>query len=63
MWEDPIVTEVRRVRLELEAESGNSFANIYVQALKVQNEVSDRLVTDPPRLRQEHETSVEFEEA
>lgn len=62
MWEDPIVAEVRRVRLSLEAESGNSFADIYAHALKVQNEVSDRLVTDPPRLRQEHERPVEFEE-
>ncbi len=43
MWKDPIVEEVRKGRLEIERECGNSFKEISVQAMKVQETVKDRL--------------------
>lgn len=49
MWEDPIVADVRRVRRELDAASGGSFAELYAQALKIQADVTERLVHTPPQ--------------
>ncbi len=38
MWEDPIVKEVRRIRMEIEQECDNDLRKIYEYALKIQEE-------------------------
>ena len=47
MWNDPIVDEVRRVRLEIEKECEEDFALIYARALEVQKNAGARLVSRP----------------
>ena len=47
MWQDPIVDEVRRARLEIEKECGEDFARIYARALDVQKNASGKLVSRP----------------
>ncbi len=47
MWEDPIVSEVRRARMEIEKECEEDFALIYARALEVQKNASARLVSRP----------------
>lgn len=47
MWTDPIVAEVRRVRLEIEKECDEDFARIYARALEVQKKVTAKLVSRP----------------
>jgi hypothetical protein len=47
MWEDPIVAEVRRARLEIEKECEEDFALIYARALEVQKKASAKLVSRP----------------
>ena len=47
MWEDPIVDEVRRVRLEIEKECGEDFSLIYAHALEVQKKAAGKLVSRP----------------
>ena len=45
MWEDPIVAEVRRARLEIEKECEEDFARIYARALEVQKQAAAKLVS------------------
>ena len=47
MWEDPIVAEVRRARLEIEKECEEDFAQIYARALEVQKNACAKLVYRP----------------
>jgi hypothetical protein len=47
MWQDPIVAEVRRARMEIEKECGEDFALIYARALDVQKNASAKLVSRP----------------
>lgn len=47
MWNDPIVDEVRRARLEIEKECDEDFALIYARALEVQKKAAARLVSRP----------------
>ena len=47
MWEDPIVKEVRKVRLELEREADYDVSTLYQRALELQNEVKAKLVSEP----------------
>ncbi len=47
MWEDPIVAEVRRARLEIEKECEDDFAQIYARALEVQKKATSKLVSRP----------------
>ncbi|HAF22686.1 MAG TPA: hypothetical protein DCK93_07185 [Blastocatellia bacterium] len=47
MWEDPIVAEVRRARLEIEKECEEDFALIYARALDVQKKAAAKLVSRP----------------
>jgi PIN domain nuclease of toxin-antitoxin system len=47
MWNDPIVDEVRRVRLEIEKECEEDFALIYARALEVQKDAATKLVSRP----------------
>ena len=47
MWQDPIVAEVRRARLEIEKECDEEFARIYARALEVQKKAAARLVSRP----------------
>lgn len=45
MWEDPIVADVRRARLEIEKECGEDFALIYARALEMQKNAGAKLVS------------------
>ena len=47
MWNDPIVDDVRRTRLEIEKECEEDFAQIYARALEVQKKAAARLVSRP----------------
>ena len=47
MWEDAIVKEVRKVRLELEKEANHDPATLYQRALETQNELKMKLVSKP----------------
>jgi hypothetical protein len=47
MWNDPIVDEVRRARLEIEKECEGDFALIYARALEVQKNAGAKLVSRP----------------
>lgn len=47
MWEDPIVNEVRRARLEIEKECEGDFDQIYNRALEVQKKSASKLVARP----------------
>jgi hypothetical protein len=47
MWNDPIVAEVRRARLEIEKECDEDFALIYARALEVQKKATAKLVSRP----------------
>ena len=47
MWEDPIVSEVRRARLEIEKECEEDFGLIYARALEVQKKAAAKLVSRP----------------
>ena len=54
MHSDPIVDEVRRVRLEIEREIGRGRKAFYRHALKLQKGLGDRLVyLGPQRLPKE----------
>ena len=46
MWEDPIVQEVRKVRLEIEQECGGDFRKIYERALEIQKKVAEKRISD-----------------
>jgi hypothetical protein len=45
MENDPIVDEVRRVRLEIENECDGDFDQIYKHALEVQQETTSKVVS------------------
>ena len=47
MWNDPIVDEVRRARLEIEKECEEDFALIYARALEVQKNAGAKVVSRP----------------
>ena len=51
MWTDPIVEEVRKQRLKIEAECEDDFARIFEQAMKIQKKITANLASKP--LRQE----------
>jgi hypothetical protein len=47
MWKDPIVEEIRRIRLNIEAECDNDFDKIFAQAIEAQEKLANRLVSKP----------------
>ena len=47
MWKDPVVEEIRKIRLKIEAECDNDFDKIFAQAIKAQGKLSKRLVRKP----------------
>jgi hypothetical protein len=47
MWNDPIVDEARRARLEIEKECEEDFALIYARALEVRKSAGAKLVSRP----------------
>jgi hypothetical protein len=61
MWEDPIVAEVRQVRMELEEEWGNDFDTIYAHAVEVQKGLAHRLIATPIRFSEENGANAELE--
>ena len=53
MWEDPIVKEVRKARVEIERECGGDFRKIYDRALEIQKRVAEKRLSDFPVKAQE----------
>ena len=47
MWKDPIVEELRKQRLKIEADCGNDFHKIFEQAMKTQQKFATRLISKP----------------
>ena len=47
MWKDPIVEEIRAIRVKIEAECNNDFNKIFAQAIEAQRKLSDKLVSKP----------------
>jgi len=47
MWEDSVVKEVRKVRLELEKEANHDLSALYQHALETQNGLKMKLVSKP----------------
>ena len=47
MWKDPIVEEIRKQRLKIEAECGKDFDKIFEQAMKIQEKISTRVISKP----------------
>lgn len=47
MWKDPIVEEIRKIRLKIEAECDNDFDKIFAQAIEDQEKFANRLVSKP----------------
>lgn len=46
MWEDPIVTEVRQARFEIERECASDFHKIYERALEIQKQIAEKCISD-----------------
>ncbi len=49
MWQDPIIEEIRKIRLKIEADCGNDFNQIFVQAMKLQEKMANRLIVKPSK--------------
>lgn len=47
MWKDPIVEEIRDIRLNIEAECDHNFDKIFARAIEVQEKLAHRLVSKP----------------
>ena len=47
MWKDPIVEEVLKQRVKIEADCGNDFDKIFEQAIKIQEKMAARVVSKP----------------
>ena len=47
MWKDPIVEEIRTIRLEIEAECDHNFGKIFARAIETQKKLNNRLVSKP----------------
>jgi len=47
MWEDPIVKEIRQIRLKIESDCGNDFDKLFEQAIQFQKKFVNRLVSKP----------------
>jgi len=59
MWKDPIVEEVRKERLRIEADCGNDFDKIFEQAMKLQKQFAARLISKPALQTESIETTSE----
>lgn len=59
MWKDPIVEEVRKQRLRIEADCGNDFDKIFEQAMKTQEKLTTRLISKPALQKESTETTSE----
>jgi hypothetical protein len=57
VWQDPIVEEVRKQRLKIEAECGNDFDRIFKQAMKIQKKFANRLISKPALQKKSTETT------
>lgn len=45
MWEDPVVNEIRKMRMEIEQECGNDLDRIFAQAMEIQKQFADKQAT------------------
>jgi hypothetical protein len=53
MWEDTIVSEVRKIRKEIETECGNDPDRIFERAVERQNKYIGKLVSPPQDIPKE----------
>ena len=54
MWDDPIVSDVRRIREQLDAEFNFDVHVIFAEIQKRQSKLGGRLVAPPKRKKAEH---------
>ena len=47
MGKDPIVEEIRTIRLEIEAECDHNFDKIFARAIEAQKKLDNRLISKP----------------
>jgi len=47
MWQDPIIEEIRKIRLKIEADCENDFDKIFAQAIQFQKKFANKLVSKP----------------
>jgi hypothetical protein len=50
MWKDPIIEEVRKIRLTIEEECHGNSEEILRHAMEIQKKYSDRLVSKPKHI-------------
>ena len=62
MWKDPIVEEIRRIRLNIETECDNDFDKIFAQAIEAQEKLANRLVCKPTSNSQMNDTPSKLDE-
>jgi hypothetical protein len=59
MWKDPIVEELRKQRLKIEADCENDFQKIFEQAMKTQQKFVTRLISKPALQKESTEMTSE----
>lgn len=57
MWQDPIVAEVRKIRLEIEAECEGDWKSLFARALEIQAQFADKVVSQPQSLQESTQTN------
>ena len=63
MWKDPIVEEIRRIRLSIEKECHGNSNEILNYAIEIQKKYLDRLVSKPKHVEEQpliSETKLSF---
>lgn len=63
MWQDPVVQEVRAIRLRIEEECDGDFDKIFVRAVEEQRAFANRLMSKPTQAPQENSSNPERETA
>ncbi len=51
MWKDPIVEEIRAIRLEIEAECDHNFGKIFARAIETQKKLQEKNLTEDEILK------------
>ena len=51
MWKDPIVEEIRTIRLEIEAECDHNFDKIFARAIETQKKLQEKNLTEDEILK------------
>ncbi len=51
MWKDPIVEEIRAIRLKIEAECDHNFGKIFARAIETQKKLQEKNLTEDEILK------------